>query len=169
MKPQITRFVIALMILSLVSCATTAIPGASQNLLEFLRIGSTERQETVLKLGQPSASFEQETILTYRVGHQPEQGYYVISPKAMLPWQNVRYSLVLVFDNNGILQKKSLVGLVGWRCRFGRSNENQKFLPTNRWGSRDAPPDSHGLPHCRRWRFGWRVGGIHSIIAGASG
>lgn len=89
-------------------CATT-IPGANPRLLDFLEVGGTTRQETVLKLGQPSASFEAESILTYRIGDEPKQGYYVISPKAMLPWQNVRYSLVLVFDKNGILQKKSMV------------------------------------------------------------
>jgi hypothetical protein len=90
-------------------CATTTIPGATPHLLDFLRVGSTTRQETVLKLGQPSASFESESILTYRIGEKAEQGYYLITPKAMLPWQDVRYSLVLVFDQNGILQKKNLV------------------------------------------------------------
>lgn len=77
--------------------------------MDFLEIGATTRQQTILKLGQPSASFEQDTILTYRLGHEPEQGYYVVSPKAMLPWQSVRYSLVLVFDENGVLRKQNLV------------------------------------------------------------
>lgn len=92
-----------------IGCATTAIPGAQPNLLDFLQIGSTTRQQTILSLGQPSSSFEQDSILTYRIGHQPKQGYYIITPKAMLPWQQVRYSLVLVFNDNGILEKKNLV------------------------------------------------------------
>lgn len=111
MKRQATRFLAAAMVFVLVSCATTAVPGASPRLLDFLDVGRTTRRETVLKLGQPSASFESDSILTYRIGHESEQGYYVISPKAMLPWQHVRYSLVLVFDNNGILEKKSIVNV----------------------------------------------------------
>lgn len=106
--PSITGLILAL-ILGAAACATTTIPGASPRLLDFLNVGGTTRQETVLKLGQPSASFEGESILTYRIGDEPKQGYYIISPKAMLPWQRVRFSLVLVFDQNGILQKKSLV------------------------------------------------------------
>jgi hypothetical protein len=90
-------------------CATPPIPGASQDLLKFLHIGATTRQEVLLKLGQPSAAFEQEKILTYRLGEDNRQGYFVVSPKAALPWQTVRYSLVLVFDTNGMLQSQSLV------------------------------------------------------------
>ena len=101
--------VTVLSVLAFAGCATTPIPGANPYLLDFLKIGATTRQEAVLKLGQPSASFERESILTYRLGHELNQGYYVISPKAMLPWQNVRYSLVLVFDTNGILEKQNLV------------------------------------------------------------
>lgn len=91
------------------SCATPPIPGASQDLLKFLHIGKTTREAVLLKLGQPSAAFEQEKILTYRLGEDTSQGYYVVSPKAALPWQNVRHSLVLVFDDNGVLQRQSLV------------------------------------------------------------
>ena len=101
-------------------CATTAvIPGAREDLLAFLRVGETTRQEVILKFGQPSASFEHETILTYRVGHEARQGYYIITPKVLTgqqlgkvqatSWESVAYSLVLVFDGNGILQKQNLV------------------------------------------------------------
>jgi hypothetical protein len=63
----------------------------------------------LLKLGQPSGSFEHERILTYRIGEDSKQGRYVITPRAMLAWQQVHYSLVLVFDESGRLQKQSLV------------------------------------------------------------
>src|SRR6266404_9929626 len=97
-----------LLALWLAGCATP-IPGASPNLLKFLQIGKTTREEVLLKLGQPSASFEHELILTYRVGEDIKQGFYVVTPKAVMPWQQVRYSLVLVFDAGGILQKQNLV------------------------------------------------------------
>jgi len=94
----------------LAGCATpTPIPGASRDLLKFLQIGKTTREEVLLKLGQPSASFEHEKIFTYRVGEDIKQGFYVVTPKAVMPWQQVRYSLVLVFDEGGILQKQNLV------------------------------------------------------------
>jgi hypothetical protein len=72
-------------------------------------VGKTTREEAVLKLGQPSASFERERILTYRIGDDPKQGRYIVTPQAMLPWQRVKYSLVLVFDEAGRLQKQNLV------------------------------------------------------------
>ena len=94
--------------LGLAGCVTP-VPSARHDLLDFLRLGQTPRQEVILNLGQPSAAFEQETILTYRIGEDTNTGYYVLTPRAMLPWQSVRYSLVLVFDDKGILQKQNLV------------------------------------------------------------
>lgn len=99
----------ALLAVLVAGCATPAIPGARPDLLAFLSPGQTTREEVILQLGQPSAAFEQEHILTYRIGEHPSQGLYVVSPKAMLPWQQVKYSLVLVFDTRGTLQKESRV------------------------------------------------------------
>jgi hypothetical protein len=91
-------------------CATTApIPGAKQDLLEFLHVGQTTREQVLITLGQPSAAFEQEKILTYRLGHDAGQGYYIITPRQLMSWQSVRYSLVLVFDANGVLRTHNLV------------------------------------------------------------
>jgi hypothetical protein len=87
----------------------TPIPSARRDLLDFIHVGQTARQEVILNLGQPSAAFEHETILTYRIGEDTNQGYYILTPRAMLPWQSVRYSLVLVFDGTGVLRKKNLV------------------------------------------------------------
>jgi hypothetical protein len=96
----------------LAGCATP--PNARTDLLAFLEAGRTTREEVLLKLGQPSGSFEQDRILTYRIGQYGEQGYYVTSPKVVLPaqgnsWQNVHFSLVIVFDEQGRLQKHQLV------------------------------------------------------------
>jgi hypothetical protein len=90
-------------------CVTPPIPGAQPDLLGFLEIGRTSREDVLLRLGQPSAVFEQERILTYRIGEDPKQGRYVVTPKALLSWQQVRYSLVLVFDDAGRLLKQNLV------------------------------------------------------------
>lgn len=87
----------------------TPIPGARQDLLRFLETGRTSREEVLMQLGQPSGSFEQERILTYRIGQDDKQGFYLVTPKALQPWQAVRFSLVLVFDADGRLQKQSLV------------------------------------------------------------
>jgi hypothetical protein len=103
--------VLVLVLGFLVGCATTPIPGASHDLLKFLQIGQTTREEAVLKLGQPSASFEQEKILTYRLGEDSKQGYYLMIPDARREWQGVHYSLVLVFDSGGVLQRQSLVAV----------------------------------------------------------
>ncbi len=62
-----------------------------------------------MTLGQPSGTFEQEKILTYRVGHHEKQGYYVVNLDQWSPWQLACYSLVLLFDDKGVLQKHKLV------------------------------------------------------------
>jgi hypothetical protein len=86
------------------ACATS-IPRANPDLLNFLRLGETTRQEIMLRLGRPSGSFEQERILTYRLSQDAKQGYSVTS--RALP--SADYSLVLIFDDQGVLQKKGLV------------------------------------------------------------
>ncbi len=101
-----------LLLLTLAGCMTP--PHARKDLLEFFAIGTTTREEVLLQLGQPSASFEQDRIITYRVGQYTDQGYYIISPKVVQPaqstsWQDVRFSLVIVFDERGRLQKHQLV------------------------------------------------------------
>lgn len=99
----------ALTILFAGACAEPPIRGARADLLDFLKDGQTRREDAILTLGQPSATFEKETIVTYRVGHDEKQGYFVISPRELQPWLNVRYSLVLVFDANGVLRAHKLV------------------------------------------------------------
>ena len=92
----------------LAGCATTPpIPGASHTLLDFLEVGTTTREQAILKLGEPSSSFEEDSILTWRIGLHPQQGLYVIT-RSMIGWR-AAYSLVLVFDDNGILEESSRV------------------------------------------------------------
>lgn len=89
-------------------CATP-IPGASKDLLAFLQAGKTTRQQVIMTLGQPSGTFEKESILAYRIGQDAKQGYFIVSPKQTMPWAIVRYSLVLLFDENGVLREHKLV------------------------------------------------------------
>ena len=106
---SLTGLNLLVLLLGLGAGCVTPIPGANRELLTFLQLGQTTRQEVLLHLGQPSATLEQETVLTYRLGGDPSQGYYIISPKQLMAWQSVRYSLVLIFDGSGRLQKQSLV------------------------------------------------------------
>ena len=87
------------------------IHGAKADLLSFLKEGRTWREDVILTLGQPSGAFEKERILTYRVGFDSAQGYYIVSPKDMRPWGGVRYSLVLIFEENGLLRAQKLVAV----------------------------------------------------------
>ena len=69
----------------------------------------------IATLGQPSARFKTEKILTYRLGYEVKtRGYYVVerepaSESGWSTWRRAQYSLVLVFDKTGILQRHSLV------------------------------------------------------------
>jgi len=101
-----------LLLLALAGCATPpVVPGASPDLLKFLQDGASTREQIMLTLGQPSATYEQEKILTYRVGENKAQGYYLVTPSQLRQWEDVRYSLVLVFDAGGTLQRHSLVAV----------------------------------------------------------
>jgi hypothetical protein len=94
-----------LVLLAAVSGCATQTPG-KQDLLKFLAPGATTRAEAILHLGEPSRSYENSRILTYRVDKE-DNGYVIVEPVGM--WSGVRYSLVLLFDDQGVLQKYSLV------------------------------------------------------------
>jgi hypothetical protein len=109
------RSLAALVLLSLlVGCATNEPLKGRADLLEFLTDGKTTREEVALKLGQPSGQFERDNILTYRLGFEPKaKGYYLVEREARATgwptWMFAKYSLVLVFDETGVLRKHSLV------------------------------------------------------------
>jgi len=103
-----------LLAFTLVGCATAPPLTGRHDLLDFLTDGKTTREDVVLQLGQPSGRFEHEHILTYRLGFEPKNKvYYVVEreagPAGWPTWVFARYSLVLVFAENGVLQKHSLV------------------------------------------------------------
>jgi hypothetical protein len=84
-----------------------------QGPLSYLQEGKTTREEAILRLGVPSADFEKGRILTYRIA-QSGDDIIVQSRQSLgegVP-QNAlcaNYSLVLVFDDKGVLKKQSLV------------------------------------------------------------
>lgn len=108
--------VILLFVLVFAGCATEQFD-AHPDLLNFLSDGKTTKQEAVLKLGQPSGSFEAEKILTYRLGFDPKnKGYYLVErgpdmglDRAYSTWLNTKFSLVLIFDVQNVLREHSLV------------------------------------------------------------
>ena len=112
---QITRRGAYLLLPLLASCATTSPPVekiAEKAFLEFLEDGKASKQMVILKLGQPSGTFEGEKIVTYRIG-KDEQGYFVVDRQGSTPvpggWTGAKFSLVLIFDEHNVLQKHSLV------------------------------------------------------------
>jgi hypothetical protein len=114
-RNQFLPAVSALLLIVLSGCATSpprSVAGAQKDLLDFMHSGVTTREEVLLKLGQPSGSFQQEEILTYRLMGDARHGYRLVtkSPEP-LGWLWVRYNLVLTFNPNGILEKQNLVSI----------------------------------------------------------
>jgi len=102
-----------ILIAGLAGCATTPVKGRA-DLLEFLADGTTTRETVVLRLGQPSGRFEHERILTYRLGYDENTKHYWLverenDPAGWPTWVLARYSLVLVFDEQGVLRRHSQV------------------------------------------------------------
>lgn len=86
------------------------LPGCASNLghkdlLDFLNDGTTRTEEVYKKLGQPTGRYEDSRILTYRLG-KDEGGYFLVGTRN---WIEAQYSLVLVFDADGILRRRSLI------------------------------------------------------------
>src|SRR5262245_51250894 len=72
-RNRLNMSIAALLLGLLAGCGTTTttVPGAGSKLLKFLNNGQTTREEVLQELGKPSAAFEMEKILTYRIGEVP--------------------------------------------------------------------------------------------------
>ena len=83
--------------------------------IEFLEDGRTKKEDVLIKLGIPSAQFEGELILTYRMMLDEKEGLLVVTRELdrkdprLAQWRDAEYNLVLVFDEQHILQKHSLI------------------------------------------------------------
>ena len=98
-------------------CATVPPLGRS-DLMNFLVDGNTAKAEVFSKLGRPSGTFAAEEIFTYRLGFDSKsKGYWVVGRETDTSpwpvWKCAKYSLVLVFNNQGVLEKHSLVDIRG--------------------------------------------------------
>ena len=104
---KITRFILYLLLVLLAGCATPQ-RAADEALLDFLENGKITKEIVVLKLGHPSTTFfEKENTIFYRVGHEKGRGYFVLDQS--IGWYETKFSLVLIFDNENVLRKHSLV------------------------------------------------------------
>jgi hypothetical protein len=94
-------------------CATTPPPPAlgQPDLLNFLQDGRTTRADTYLKLGPPGREFESGRIATWRLDRDAG-GYFLVS-SGKTGWRGARYELVVVFGEDGVAQRHSLVEVRG--------------------------------------------------------
>lgn len=98
--------VVLAVLFTLCSCASLPPVHANKELLSFLAPG-TAKETVLLQLGEPSGSFEQGRVLTYRIGADEEHGYFLLDRQ--VHWKNTKYSLVLVFDEKALLKQHTLV------------------------------------------------------------
>jgi hypothetical protein len=94
-----------LLVLVLTACATE--PVGRPDLLNFLNDGVTRREDVHLQLGEPSTMYEGSRILAYRLKKDGSGGYTLVGKREN--WQGTLHSLILVFDEGGILKRHALV------------------------------------------------------------
>jgi len=90
-------------------CASTGKSPGNPQLISFLQDGQTSRQEILRRLGCPTLTMEDESILFFRLGEN--RGGYFIRELDKERWAGVRYSLVLILDDAGVLKQHSLVNV----------------------------------------------------------
>lgn len=83
--------------------------------LPWIIDGVTTKEEALLTLGAPSARFQGETILTWRLGRNADGELKVFAPEVnardpgVRIWDVAQFSLVLVFDDSGVLARHRLL------------------------------------------------------------
>ena len=129
MNPKSTSLLICILVI-ITACATPNAHGVDPQLpsrsnLSFIKEGLTTCEEVLTRLGKPSAQYENQRILTYRLKKDSHDNRF-ISLTPMVPettstpldhydvfdvWGDPStYSLVLVFGPDGKLRKHNLVG-----------------------------------------------------------
>jgi outer membrane protein assembly factor BamE (lipoprotein component of BamABCDE complex) len=93
---------------------------------DFIRDGVSTREDLLARLGTPSYKFENKRVLIYRF-QQEDNRIFLLSDRQGQPVRNVKYEkdpdqnlghVVLIFAQNGVLEKHSLVipkGIPGFR------------------------------------------------------
>jgi hypothetical protein len=94
--------------LTIAACVT---PIGSKDLLTFLENEPVTEGDVYVRLGAPSATFENRHVYTYRL-HRDKDGY-ITQPYRRFDtdWEDINYDLVLVFDENGVLRQHNLVAI----------------------------------------------------------
>jgi hypothetical protein len=106
---RILKVFVLLLLVALVSaCATT--PLGRADLLDFIEDGKTSREQTYLSLGEPTSLYEEGRILCFRLG-QDGGGYFVVGKG--WGWAGIKTSLIMAFDDEGVLSRHSLVQVKG--------------------------------------------------------
>ena len=103
-KYRISKWLLVAFMLLTVGCASS--PIGQSHLLDFVKDGVTSRDEVFLKLGEPSGTYENLRIITYRLLR--DEGGWLVSGQIRGWYGNVA-NLVLVFDDRGLLIRHSLV------------------------------------------------------------
>jgi hypothetical protein len=115
MTQIVIKIIGGLIFLLLLGCAAPRPVGPvpDKGLLDFLEDGKTTKQMAFEKLGQPSGTYENGRILTYRIGNEEGKGYYIegAGPSGQMLFKKSKHSLVLIFNDNGILERHSLVNV----------------------------------------------------------
>ncbi len=90
-------------------------PETSRRWLGYLQDGKTTKEEALLKLGLPSAQFEGERILSWRLMLHASDGLVPVAREVdpfdprMAQWREAEYNLILVFDQRNVMQRHSLI------------------------------------------------------------
>lgn len=119
MKPLTIALLLATALAGL-ACATPHLQMADpatllEGPLAFLADGVTTRVDVILALGEPSARFEADRILTYALTADREGRWRIAASPQSYPgavfreWPSGTGSLVLVFDAGGVLERHSFV------------------------------------------------------------
>ena len=105
----IPRFIALLAALSLAgACGTTPPARGRADLLTFIADGTTPRSEAITRLGEPSRRLQDGRICAWRIGHDAA-GQIVAADRTGTGWFDVDSSLVLVFDDAGVLARHALI------------------------------------------------------------
>lgn len=93
----------------LVLLAACAAPLGQPGLLDFLSDNKTTRDDVLLHLGTPTASYESGRVFIYQLGQ--DEGYFLLDDprnRQRNPANFTRDDLTLVFSQAGVLQRHAL-------------------------------------------------------------
>ena len=105
---RLSRAALVVVAIGLSACGSAPIRG-SATLLDFLKEDATTREQVIVELGDPTAAYDGSKIMTYRL-NRDDGGYYLVR-NLSLGWANAPFSLVLVFDDKGLLRTRSIVAV----------------------------------------------------------